>query len=167
MAQGGFVPKEVAAKFGASEGGWGNTAPAAKPSSIGVTELPTSDMIAFDKITGGNPVPLCDATQLYQPILGTSAGSKYFLIAIADNLKMAARVKGHSLSIRCEGDVHGKWKKALEDNGFTLAEKHASMHLDAPDMILVKRTIGAVFVGMGLQVTTQLPQIEVIANKGA
>ena len=51
---------------------------------------------------------LRDATQLYQPVSGTSGGSRYFMVAANQDLRIGARLHGGTLSVRIEGPG---WKK--------------------------------------------------------
>jgi len=64
---------------------------------------------AFDitKMFTAPTVTMIKATKLYQPVSGTSSGSRYFIIALSPAIKVAARwKKGHAsegLALRVEG----------------------------------------------------------------
>lgn len=123
------------------------------------------------KVGTGSPVKLVEATEMYQPVGSTSSGSVYhvFGITTAESLKVAARYKGTSLSVRVEGDVAGM-QNVLEKAGFPmdhLSAGYVSMHLEAPDVIMANRAIGAVLCGLGMPLKTPLPDIGQICGKGA
>lgn len=116
------------------------------------------------------PVKLRDATMLYQPVRGSSTGSRYFLVAANDDLRIAARLKGNSLSVRIEGPNIGKYVKQIESAGFgnySVSSAYASMHLDVSgDPVLAAKALGAVLMGLGVKLETPLPELKWIAGKG-
>jgi hypothetical protein len=117
------------------------------------------------------PVPLRDATQLYQPVRGTSEGSRYFLVASRADLKVAARYRANRLSLRIEGEEFKTYVENLKECGFTNInlggnKPYASMHLDIDDPVLAKKALGAVVTGLGVDMDTPLPNLSKIANKG-
>ena len=106
-------------------------------------------------------VRLSEATQLYQRVHGTSAGSVYFVVAIGDGINVAARISGNSLSIRAEGqnEVLEKFKGKLMAAGLTKSsEHHYSVHFTC-ESIPPERALGAVLLGSGIKFNTPLPEI--------
>ena len=83
-----------------------------------------------DKLKTAPTVPLLQATQLYQPVKGSSSHSRYFLVGANSELRIAARYKQQSLSIRVEGQAFAKNKARLEACGFTGVNKR--LRVDAP-----------------------------------
>jgi hypothetical protein len=49
------------------------------------------------------PVPLRTASQMYQPVKGSSLGSRYFVVAANQDLRIAAKWESGALAIRIEG----------------------------------------------------------------
>lgn len=130
--------------------------------------FPVFDM---DKLGTAPTVKLRDAKMLYQPVMGTSEGSRYFLVAANKDMRVAARYKGGNLSIRVEGP---NWKKYTDNmkmcgfDKFNSASDYASIHLNVgDDVVLAGKTLGAVLMGLGVKLDTPVPEIKVISGKGA
>ncbi len=123
----------------------------------------------FDKakMKTAEPVQLSEAGQLYQPVKGTSAGSRYFLVAANDQLRIGARWRpSHdSLSIRVEGDSFGKHQKNITEAGFDAKSGYASLHLSCPNETVARKALGAVLLGLGVALETPMPDLSVIAEK--
>lgn len=132
--------------------------------SLQKTGWPTFDL---SKIKTADLVKLRDATMMYQPVHGSSAGSRYFMIAGNQTLRVAARLKGGTLSIRIEGSNITDFKKQIEAVGFSKmskSEQYASVHLDVGgDKILANKTLGAFLVGLGVSLDTPIPDLSLIA----
>lgn len=96
-------------------------------------------------------VKLKDATKLYQPVFGTSAGSVYHVIARFDGMNLAIRRKNSSLSLRVEGKNLNKYSDRLETVGFAVKEDYASVHLSVDSHTLLAKTIGAVVGAIGFE----------------
>lgn len=113
-------------------------------------------------------VKLRDATMMYQPVFGTSKGSRYFLVGANSEVKIAARLSGSSLSVRIEGPGWKKYKGNVELAGFSTvsSEKdYASVHLDVGnDKVMAAKTLGAVIMGLGLKLETPIPDLSVVAG---
>jgi hypothetical protein len=110
---------------------------------------------------------LRDANQMYQPVFGTSGGSRYYVVAGGPDIRVAARLAGGSLSIRIEGpnfSAHAAKYKALGlKNGGT--GDYASIHLDVgKDPVMASKTLGAVLMGLGIPFETPLPELKRIAG---
>lgn len=123
----------------------------------------------FDKakMKTADPVSLTEASALYQPVKGTSAGSRYFLVAANDHLRIGARWRPahHSLSIRVEGDGFSKYTGNVSAAGFDTKSGYASLHLSCPTEIVARKALGAVLMGLGVNLETPLPDLAVIAEK--
>lgn len=108
------------------------------------------------------PVPLLQATKILQPVHSTSAGSKYYCVALGKDVNMAARMKTQtSVSIRIEGDIE-KVKPLLSMVGVDLKDGYASMHLSTSDYPDAAKIVGSVIFGMGKtfhQTTTDITSL--------
>lgn len=111
-------------------------------------------------------VKLSKATMLFQPVSSTSSGSTYYVVALNPNLKIAARYKGTSLSVRAEGDIN-KYHDKLVEVGFSISSggSHASFHCEA-EGCLWKKAIGAAILGLGLDFET-FTSLDALEGKGA
>ena len=106
-----------------------------------------------------SPEKLADASQMYQPVRGTSTGSVYSVVALSDLIKVAARVTGQKLSMRVEGKGIESQKIAdkLTEMGFApTAGSHYSMHMACGE-VPADRVIGAILAGLGVEFQTPLP----------
>lgn len=122
----------------------------------------------FDKsqLKTAQQVKLRDATMMYQPVFGTSGGSRYFLVAANADLRVAARYQGGSLSVRIEGP---NWKKFTTNiascgiDNISSDKDYASVHLQVGgDMVVASKTLGAVLLGLGIPLETPMPDLKVI-----
>lgn len=114
------------------------------------------------------PVPLLQATHLYQPVKGTGTNSVYHVIGISKDLKIAARLKGNTVSVRVEGAVQ-TYKDDLDAVGFgmgNLSSGYVSMHLSVPDNGVARKSIGAVLAGLAQDMMTVMPNIKILEGKG-
>jgi hypothetical protein len=125
--------------------------------------------------TKGDPltmkiVDLNDATALYQPVRGTSGGSRYFVVGLADGLKVAARILGNAVSIRVVGPSTAVTEKTLKSLGFGAKDGgHWSVHLSC-DNTTPQRLVGAVLTAIasdGIEFLTPVPALDKIEGKGA
>jgi hypothetical protein len=116
------------------------------------------------KLKTAPAVKLRDATKLYQPVSGSSAGSRYYVVAGNNDIRVAARLKGKALSVRIEGPNFVNAKKAIAGVGFQVneASAYASMHLNVEDDVLAAKTVGALLMGLGVQFDTALPNVQTI-----
>jgi hypothetical protein len=118
------------------------------------------------KMKSATLVKLRDATQMYQPVQGTSSGSRYYMVAANNDLRIAARYKSGTLSIRIEGPKFDKYTAVMEQCGFSKSDKsegYASLHLEVgDDMMLASKTLGAVLLGLNLPLETPLPAFQMI-----
>jgi len=132
------------------------------------------DMAPFfptEQLKSANTVKLAVATQMYQPVQGTSGSSRYFVVAISDEVKVAARIKGVSVSIRLEGPALGKhtFSTALKAVGITGGKdgQYASMHVEAPDPITAQKAIGSVLAALPVQWKTPMPSVGHLQGLGS
>lgn len=109
------------------------------------------------------PIKLRDATMMYQPVHGTSASSRYFLVAANADLRVAVRIQNATLSVRIEGKGWEKYKDKMTAAGFgklSSKKEYSSMHLEVgPDKVMMSKTLGAVLLGLGIPMETPLPDI--------
>ena len=120
-----------------------------------------------NKVHTAEPVQLAEAVALYQPVRGTSANSRYFLVAANDYLRIGARwrPKHNSLSIRIEGEGFTKHKKNITEAGFEPKKDYASLHLACTTETVARKALGAVIMGLGVTIETPIPDLSVIAEK--
>lgn len=100
------------------------------------------------------------ATELYQHVKGTSNGSEYIVLALSDELKVAARYKGTTLSVRAEGDMT-KHQKRIKEAGFDpKTDSYCSVHLSVDNSILARRAAASVLGGLDVQFDTPWPDLK-------
>lgn len=104
----------------------------------------------FKKV--GQKVDLSNATQVYQPVSGTSGGSVYYVFARWPGMNLAVRHKVSQLSIRAEGPKVHDYKSQLEGLGIACkGSSHYSVHLNVgAGPVMYARTLGAVLAGIGI-----------------
>lgn len=95
----------------------------------------------------GSAVPLSVANAIFQPVIGTSPGSTYFVVGLLAGLKVAIRRTKTKLSIRAEGAKLKGCSDALESMGMVVKSDYASVHLaiDAHDSALTRKALGALY----------------------
>jgi hypothetical protein len=118
-------------------------------------------------IMNGPTINLKSAEHLYQPVHGTSAGSRYFVVARGEGVNVAVKYNGAQLSIRIEGPKLLAHKNAIIGVGFdTFKPDYASLHLGiANDIPLARKTLGAILMGLGIAIDTPFPDFAKIALK--
>ena len=115
-------------------------------------------------------VPLMEATHLYQPVDGTSSGSRYFALAIGKNLRLAGRWQAsaggaHGLALRVEGPGldEEETKALIVGCGLDFkSSTHASVHLSAESEIDIRKAVGALLLGLDEEWETVVPNPHVI-----
>jgi hypothetical protein len=127
---------------------------------------------SFDKqaLKSATPIKLRDATRMYQPVRGSSPNSRYFLVGANDDLRIAARYKGTSLSVRIEGPAWEKHSPSITACGFDNVQPgqgYASIHLHVADAVIAGKALGAILLGLGVELQTPVPNLDVIRNVGA
>lgn len=134
-----------------------NTTAAAKDDPSAIQIWPVFDL---KKIHSANPVKLRDATHMYQPVHGTSSGSRYFMVAAGKGIRVAVRYQVGQLSVRIEGDDLEKHLPKVLANQFKSGNGYASLHLEVGDPVMGAKTLGAILLGLGIPLETPLPQLE-------
>jgi hypothetical protein len=110
---------------------------------------------------------LKDATDLYQPVHGTDEGSTYYVIALNDTLKVAARIKNkNKVSLRVEGSGMKALKPKLKAAGLVDSGTYCSVHLSADTDDLARKSIGAVLFGIGEPFQKVATNMALIWGKG-
>lgn len=114
-------------------------------------------MATMEPVTEGGVVRLAQATQVGQPVRGSSGGSVYYAMALSDQVKLAVRVKKNgSVSIRAEGTMPAQIQQRLHSAGMTKAgSEHWSIHFDAVD-VPVSRCVGAFLMGLEIPFDSQI-----------
>lgn len=117
-----------------------------------------------EEIKSAPAVQLRYAKRLYQPVKGTSANSRYFMIAAKPGLRVAARwsKKSGQLSVRVEGDDLNAHKTHLKDIGMDIKGDYASLHINV-NPILAKKTVGSLLLALG-DLETGIPNIEKVVQ---
>lgn len=116
------------------------------------------------------PVKLRDATFMYQPVKGSSAGSRYFLVGGNDGIRIGARYKGKTLTVRIEGPDFDTYVSKFQSMGFSNAATgngYGSMHLDVSNDLIAAKALGAILVGLGLPLETPIPSLSIIKGMGS
>ncbi len=140
------------------------------------TAVPVSDYaptnVKFGTFGGsikeGATIKLRDATKLYQPVRGTTGGSRYFLMGANEDLRVAARYKGNTLSVRVEGPKLQDYMSVLQDIGFGKAgDDYVSIHVVCPTDMLAAKALGAILLGIGVPMLTPFPDLKVITGQGS
>jgi len=129
----------------------------------------------YEEIKDGEPVKLAMATRLYQPVLGTSGGSRYFLVARGGRLVVGARLRDGKLSVRVEalpgqsitekdkavwGDVGFSVEKSKIDNGYM------SEHLQVGTTMMANKVLGSMLVGFGGFEMVGMPNMDKVEKHG-
>jgi hypothetical protein len=112
--------------------------------------------------TGNEPVvKLRNATKMYQLVGGSEGTSRYVVVAMTDDLKIAARHRNSMLSMRVEGPGLTKHKARLTNAGFSkFGPDYASVHLaTSGDKLLAAKALGAVLLGLQLNLSTPWPDV--------
>ena len=105
----------------------------------------------------GKPTPLSLTTRLYAPVLGTSPGSRYLLVAASEKVRVAMRWVGSSIAIRVESPDAG-YGPTLTKNGFSKKDGgHWSLHVSNADPLLLWKSIGSILFGIGVEWGTDYP----------
>jgi len=107
-------------------------------------------------------VRLMNTTHMYQPVSGSSKGSRYFMVAANNHIKMAARYRNNQLSLRLEGDL-SKHKTFKDLSDFEIkSDAHASLHMSITDTKLAAKTLGAVMLDLDIMFETPIPNFTII-----
>jgi hypothetical protein len=153
---------------------------AAQPAPAPVAAPLPADIKTFPPDQMGNApmISLLQATQLFQPVKGTSQGSRYFVVGLGAGIKVAARYKGDNengkLSVRIEGEAFPKLTMKIQEAGVfgpsfagTFDQKYASMHVAVAGKKEAQRVIGAVLGSMAPFIGHACPDIEPLMKVAA
>jgi hypothetical protein len=123
----------------------------------------TSKMLTAPTVT------MMEATKLYQPVRGTSSGSRYFMFAISPALRVAVRWKStpssEGLALRVEGSglTNPYTVKMLEQIGLDKkSDTHMSAHLTAANDIEARKALGALLFALNEPWSTPTPDPGVV-----
>ena len=141
----------------------------------GVAKVVVTNFVEHESTVGGteevssalqeSPIGLIDAVKLGQPVKSSSDESVYFCVALAENMKVGARLlKGH-VSVRVEGDIGGNISR-LKKAGFDLHPTYASFHVDASAPVLRYKVLGAALFGLGVAFDQIISDVSIIDGKG-
>ena len=124
------------------------------PKPVHTSAQPMSAVLAMA------PVKLTVADRMYQPVWGTSKGTKYYTVALGPDAAVAVRFAGLNVSIRAER-MSVKARKAFKDLGFSDQPDYMSVHLKAVKTTPI-RLVGAVLLATGLDWETPMPKLSVL-----
>ncbi len=108
-------------------------------------------------IDGAKPVKLSEATNIGQPIKGSSGGSVYYCVGISEAVAIAMRRKGNkSISLRVEPrtEFPPNVRQTLISNGFQDHGHYMSVHVDQNGLSPTKsatqvaRVMGAIYMSV-------------------
>jgi len=145
-------------------------APSVLPMSEGglIKNKPLVAGVDFAAHMKDKKIALSNATTMYQPVSSTTGSSVYHVVGLSTDLKVAARYKNTTLSVRVEGNVL-KFISELKIAGLNVdpAENgYVSIHLDVGTTVMAKRTLGAILSGIP-KLETPMPDLSLICGKGA
>lgn len=125
------------------------------------------DIFPADKMKTATTVALKAATQLFQPVNSTSAGSRYYVVGIGEGVAVAARLKGTKLSVRVEGTAFAKLAQKIQEAGVfgpafagTYNGEYASMHLAVDGKKEAQRVVGAVLGSLAPYIKHATPDLQ-------
>lgn len=119
----------------------------------------------ISKLKTAHKVKLRDAKQLYQPVSGSSGGSRYFVVAGGSGIAVAARYNNGQLSIRVEGENFGEHAGALHKAGLPpKGDDYSSIHLSVNDDMIARKALGAILMAICVDLETPFPNLMVIKN---
>jgi hypothetical protein len=125
------------------------------------------NQLSVGGVMGGPRVPLNQATLLYQPVRGTDGTSRYFVVAIHDRFKVAARIINETVSVRVEGNFQEGDDANFDNVG--LGQKtsgHWSGHYQLGPHVSAARLLGSILVGMEVKFNTQMPEVSNLEGMG-
>lgn len=109
-------------------------------------------------------IHLKDADALLQKVHGTDQSSTYYAVALSDRVKVAARIKKKTLSLRIEGKLSKEDEVRASTAGFQKASAgHLSLHVDCQQVPPVA-VIGGMLFRLGVsfqQIVTNEAEIPV------
>lgn len=118
-------------------------------------------------------IELANATEVYQPVQGTSPGSVYYVFAMFPGMNLAARIKGTKLSVRAEGSNVINYGQILTidfkmDKSVQGGSTHYSAHYSINEGTgLIVKTLGAIVGSLGFGQALKVADLKLFVNKGA
>jgi hypothetical protein len=112
----------------------------------------TADQFSMEDTSMKSTVHLRDATELYQPVFGTSSESTYHVVALLDGLNIGVIAKGKCITFRAEGSNLKVFSGKLEGVGFEKkTENHMSFSLcfDDTNVFKANAVIGTIIGAVG------------------
>ncbi len=149
---------------------YGKTHPkeAAALASIAWKENGMSETFNLKNLKSAPTVPLLEAEMLYQPVKGTSNGSRYFVMALGIKVSVSLRWiivdQGvNSLSLRIEGPGLNDMVPLLTEMGFDKkSDHHWAVHLKAESDVSARKAVGATLFGLNQDWLTIMPTPDVV-----
>jgi hypothetical protein len=144
-------------------------APPKPGNAVNSTDGPVWPTLLSHEMVSMAPVKLRDAMSLYQPVTGTSDHSKYFVVAGNEQVRVAARYKIGSLSIRVEGPDLQQMTTDLYNAGFDSVKKdkdYASVHVQIASDIEARRALYTVIGALPGPWRTLCPDLARLKGKG-
>lgn len=151
------VMSSVHGKAGPLENGTNPSNGIKPPSDAKAADQKPAPMAKMGPATEGGVIRLTQATEVGQPVRGSSGGSVYYAMALSESVKLAIRVKKNgSVSIRAEGSPNASDVAKLTKAGMSKAgAEHWSIHFDAID-VPVSRCVGAFLMGLEIPFDSQI-----------
>lgn len=142
-----------------------NNEPEAAPAPVAMGLI---QMYPADQMINGPALALLNAEKLFQPVKGTSANSRYFVVGLGNGIKVAARFKKPGkLSVRIEGTSFAKLSVKIQEAGVfgpafagSFTDNYASMHLAVDGKKEVQRVIGAILGSMAPFIGHPTPDLQ-------
>lgn len=159
-------PKFIEPKPQVPTTSWANTA-FIDPAVIATKNTPLTSTVSDSEMLTLTPMKLANATRMYYPVQGTSMGSRYYVVAVGPDIRVAARYKSNTLSLRAEGPKLMAHLASLKNVGFSAVptKGYASVHLTVPTLLLANKSLGSLLTGLGVQFDTPIPQLQKIVSK--
>lgn len=130
------------------------------------------EQFPVDQLATAPLVDLLQAEKIFQPVASSGAGSRYFLMARTEDLKVAARLTGKKLSVRVAGKTWSKVKKTVEKSKAfshsyaSVKTGYASMHCTVGDVEVASMTLAAVLASLSSAWDAHSTDVGVIAPHG-
>lgn len=131
-------------------------------------EAPEKKGLTREEVMKLDRVPLIAATLLYHPVKGSDGSSTYHVVALGDGIAAALRIRNNlKISLRLEGAKLSEYSKEAVLVGFGAPSgEHVSIHLDAKDDVLAKKTVGSLLFATGIPFTKLATDVLYLRGKG-
>lgn len=124
-----------------------------------------------EEMVSADLTPLRDASKMYQPVKGSTAGKRYYCIALSATLRAGVAYDGSELSVRIEGPNFVDHFDAIKVMFITAikAKGYGSLHFGVTDTAQAARALGAILMGVATATNapweTPLPVLEFVKGK--